>query len=67
MGLGGKLAKSLPDLMAANSARYSSSLLRPISAKLSEDLICRQWIAMSACIANSSAENTGTLDNVSLL
>ena len=54
---GGKSVKSLPDRMAANRAKYSSSLLRPISLKLSEDLACRQRIAVSACMANSSAEN----------
>ena len=64
---GGKSAKSLPDRMAANRARYSSSLLRPISLRLSEDLACRQRIAVSACMANSSAENTGALDNASAI
>ena len=40
--LGGKSAKSLPDRIAASRAKYSSSLLRPISPKLSEDPACRQ-------------------------
>ena len=65
--LGGKLAKFLPDRRAASNARYSSSLLRPISFRLSEDLACRQWTAVSACIANSSVENTGALDNASAI
>ena len=67
MWQGGKSAKSWPERIAASKARYSSSLLRPISFRLSEDLACRQRIAVSACIANSSAENTGALDNASAI